>query len=95
MGLSGETARRMSILGNPFGCASPDAFLEQPVDKSTRLQGKIPHRRAKIGQDMTSLEPFDLEGYLARIGYAGDRRATPATLAALHASLIGSRRCPD
>jgi len=35
---------------------------------------------------MTSLEPFDLEGYLARIGYAGDRRATPATLAALHAS---------
>ena len=35
---------------------------------------------------MTSLEPFDLEGYLARVGYAGDRMPTPATLAALHAS---------
>jgi len=34
---------------------------------------------------MTSLEPFDLEGYLARIGYAGDRTATLATLAAVHA----------
>ena len=34
---------------------------------------------------MTSLEPFDLEGYLARIGYAGERSASLATLAALHA----------
>src|SRR5262245_53551394 len=33
---------------------------------------------------------LDLDGYLARIGYAGPRRATRETLAALHEAHVGA-----